>query len=498
MDANVPRFDLDRNVEYKHGLMERRVDWLMLGNAMLCSFFVAVGYMIFVVSLPTLAQKLGADLIAISWALISYQLATISLSLVFGRVGDLYGRHAVFGTGIAVFTIGSFLCGLAQDVYQLIGFRVLQGIGGAMCQSQARALAMESVDAAAAGKAQALMTTAHYAGFLFGPSLGGIIIDFIHWRGIFFLLVPIGVAGLALNRFQQKQSLRPAAARKRTSAFAIDYPGASLLVVSTVALIALLDRRLMEAISWGWRNFLILGFAGSFVGFILQERAAASPILNLELFKSRGFTLSALSLLLVTITQTATAFVLPFYLQEVLRLSPTFMGVLFISGSICTAAVSPFGGYLADKVGTRLPATTGLILVIAASAMGTLVQPDSHWLLPTLILAIGGLGLALFYPQNHATMIGSAPKEHRGVATGALFMTFGLGNAVGVSMGSFLMTVVFRYLTGDSAATPTPEMAKVFVGAMNYTFAGVTAVAVCALISSLLREKGARGHPQLS
>jgi len=472
--------------------MERHVNWLVLGNAMLCTFFVAVGYMVFVVSLPTLAQKLGADLIEVSWALISYQLATISLSLVFGRVGDLYGRHAVFGAGIAVFTIASFLCGLAQDVYQLIGFRLIQGIGGAMCLSQARALAMESVDASAAGKAQALMTTAHYGGFLFGPSLGGIIIDFIHWRGIFFLLVPIGAACFILNRFQRVQSSEPAVVQRRTRAFAIDYLGAVLLVVSTVALVALLDRKIMETLSWDWRNLLILGFAGSFLGFILQERAAPSPILNLDLFKLRSFTFSALSLFLVTITQTATTFIIPFYLQEVLTLSPSFMGLLFICGPVFTMTLSPLGGYLADKVGTRLPAMAGLFLVIAASAMGTALKPDSHWLFPTLILAIGGLGLALFYPQNHTTMIGSVPREHRGVATGALFTTFGLGNAFGVSMGSFLMTVVFRFLTGDRAAAPTPAMAEVFVGAMNYTFGVIAAVGVCALLSSVLREKGQR------
>lgn len=469
----------------------------MLSNAMLCSFLVAVGYMIFIVSLPTLAQKLGADLIEISWALISYQLATISLSLVFGRVGDLYGRDAVFGSGIAVFTIASLLCGLAQDVYQLIGFRLVQGIGGAMCLSQARALAMESVDASGAGKAQALMTTAHYGGFLLGPSLGGIIIDFIHWRGIFFLLVPIGLAGMALNRFQKKQSFWPSASRRQTRAFAVDYPGAGLLVVSTVALLALLDRRTMEAISWGWRNFLILGFTGSFVGFILQERAAGSPILNLDLFKLRGFAFSAVSLLLVTTAQTSTMFLLPFYLQEILALSPTFIGALFVAGSFFTMIFSPWGGYLADKVGTRLPATAGLLLLIAASATGMTLKPHSHWLLPTLILAIGGLGLALFYPQNHATMIGSVPREHRGVATGALFMTFGLGNAFGINMGSFLLTVVFRLLAAEPAAAPTPKMAEAFVGALNYTFAGVTVVGVFALITSLLRDKGAGEHSHL-
>lgn len=472
--------------------MDRRVNWLVLGNAMLATFIVAVGYMIFIISLPTLAKELDADLIEISWALISYQLATISLSLVFGRVGDLYGRHSVFGVGIAVFTAGSFLCGLSQNVYQLIALRVVQGIGGAMCLSQARALAMESAEASAAGKAQAWMTTAHYGGFLLGPSLGGLIIDYVHWRGIFFLMVPIGAAGLVLNRTQQKPVFLAPPLQTKAQRPAIDYAGAGLLVLSTIALIALLDRRIMEAISWGWRNLLIAGFAGSFAGFIAQERATTSPILNLDLFKLRGFTYSALSLLLVTTAQTSAMFALPFYLQEVLSLSPAFMGLLFIAGPIFTMTVSPLGGHLADKVGSYLPATAGLALLIGGSAIGMALRPDSHWLTPTLILAVGGLGLALFYPQNHATMIGSVPREHRGVATGALFMTFGLGNAIGISMGSFLLTLFFRLLSAERAATPTPEMAEAFVGALRYTFAGITAIALCAMISSSLRERGAQ------
>lgn len=476
--------------------MKRRIDWLMLSNAMLCSFIVALGYMIFIISLPTLAKKLNADLIEISWALISYQVATISLSLVFGRLGDLHGRHTVLGAGIAVFTLGSFLCGVSQDVYQLIGFRIVQGLGGAMCLSQARALAMESVDVSASGKAQALMTTAHYGGFLLGPTFGGIVIDFIHWRGIFFLLVPIGLAGLAVSEVQRKKFSRSVAAQRPARAGAIDYSGATLLVLATVTLIALLDRRIMESISWGWRNLLILGFAGSFVGFIVQERITASPILSLDLFGLRGFSFSALALFLVTITQTATNFVLPFYLQETLALSPAFMGVLFMSGPIFTMAVSPFGGYLSDKVGTILPATAGLIFLIAASALGMTFRPDSHWLLPTFVLAIGGLGLALFYPQNHATMIGSVPREHRGVATGALFMTFGLGNAFGISLGSFLLTAFFRVLAGEPAATPTPAISDVFVGALNYTFAGITVLSVAALVCTALRERGTQGNRQ--
>lgn len=476
-------------VRYKDGFMERRVNWLMLGNAMLCTFFVGIGYMIFIISLPTLANRLGTDLLGISWAMISYQLATISLSLVFGRVGDLYGRPKVFRQGILVFTLASLLCGLSQNVLQLIAFRLVQGVGGAMCLSQARALAMEAVDEGSAGKAQALMTTAHYAGFLLGPSLGGIIIDLIHWRAIFFSLVPMGMAAFWLSRSPKSATVAPVLAQDRRPDRAIDYLGAAMLVATTIALIAVLDRRIMEKISWGWRNALLSALAGSFFGFLLREWKTPSPILHLALFKIREFTFSALSLLLVTISHSSTSFVVPFYLQEVLLLSPTFMGLLFASGPIFTMTVSPLGGYLADKVGPKVPATAGVALFSAATALGLGLRADSHWWVPTLILALSGLGLALFYSPNHAAMIGSVPKEHRGVATGALFMTFGLGNAFGVSLGSFLMTAFFRLVTGQHAAAPTPAEPRAFVTALNYTFLSVTAVALAAVITSLLRER---------
>ena len=137
---------------------------------MLVSFLIGISHRIFAISLPTIARSLETDIVGISWALISFQLSTISLSLVFGRIGDLHGRQSVFGVGLLIFTLGSFLCGLAQDILQLVSFRLLQGIGAAMAQAQGRVLAMEAAPENWAGKTQGLMTTAHHAGFLFGPS----------------------------------------------------------------------------------------------------------------------------------------------------------------------------------------------------------------------------------------------------------------------------------------------------------------------------------------
>ena len=179
--------------------MVSRTNWLLLINAALGSFLAGTASRIFAVSLPTVARSLDTTIVGISWAVISFQISTISLSLVFGRIGDIYGRQKIFGLGFVVSAIGACLCGLSQNVFQLIMFRFFQGIGASMTQSQARALAMDSMPKESAGKAQGFMTTAFHSGVLVGPSVGGLIIDYVHWRAVFFFLLPIAAVGMTLT-----------------------------------------------------------------------------------------------------------------------------------------------------------------------------------------------------------------------------------------------------------------------------------------------------------
>ena len=281
--------------------MGSRTNWLLLINAALGSFLAGTASRIFAVSLPTVARSLDTTIVGISWAVISFQISTISLSLVFGRIGDIYGRQKIFGLGFVVSAIGACLCGLSQNVFQLIGFRFLQGIGASMTQSQARALAMDSMPQESAGKAQGFMTTAFHSGVLVGPSIGGLIIDYVHWRAVFFFLLPIAAVGMTLTLLNLKRENRPrvlTAADTHTQT-PIDYLGAVLLVLATVALIAIIDHRIMEILRFELRIVIILLFAGLFLGFLYREGTTASPILDLSLFRIRMFTLSGLSLLLV-------------------------------------------------------------------------------------------------------------------------------------------------------------------------------------------------------
>jgi EmrB/QacA subfamily drug resistance transporter len=471
--------------------MDSRINWLLLINAALGNFMAGTASRIFTVSLPTVANSLETSIVAISWAVIAYQISQISLSLVFGRVGDIYGRHALFGVGLVVSSLAALLCGLSQNVTQLIIFRLFQGVGASMTQSQGRALALESMPKESSGRAQGYMTTAFHSGVLIGPSVGGLIIDYIHWRAVFFFLIPIGLCGILLTLFNRLKGNIVSRAPTASSQRSIDYLGAILLVAATVALIASIDHRIMEVAGPATRFLFIAGFLSFFGGFLYREMTCASPILDLSLFRIRMFSLSSLSLLLVGVAQVMIGFVLPFYLQDILHLKPSFIGLLFISAPIFTVSLSPFVGWAVDKVGPRLPATIGISFLVCAAFLGSFLRTDSQWSLAVAVLALWGLATALFFTSNHTAMITSVPTEHRGVATGAIYVMFGLGTTFGVSLGTLLLTAAFRYYSGDPTATPTPADAIVFVQAMNFSFFTGGIMALIAMICSAMRGKGA-------
>ncbi len=199
------------------------------------------------------------------------------------------------------------------------------------------------------------------------------------------------------------------------------------------------------------------------------------------------FAFSTVAMLLVSIVNTLHVYLVPFYLQDVLRLTPSFMGILFLSAPIFTAGLSPVAGIMSDKLGPKIPATAGAVLFAGGSLLGVFFEAGSHWMLPTMVLALGGLGSALFFPPNHTALIASVPLEHRGVATGTLYTMFGLGNVFGITVGNFLMTLAFRLHSGDPDALPAAADRAHFVLALQDTFLVTTGIALAAVACSLLR-----------
>jgi MFS family permease len=463
--------------------MTQRTDRLLLLNAMLGQFISGFAARMFVVSLPTIAGALHADILGIAWAIMAYQLAGISLSVVFGRLGDVRGRHGIYGSGFAIMAASSLLCGFAPDAPWLIGGRFIQGIGAAMLASATRVLAMEAMPERAAGKANGYMTMSFHGGVLLGPPVGGAIIDLIGWRWTFFLVVPIGVAGAVLTALKARGDRPPRGA----PAPAIDYGGAALLVVLTVVLTLLLDRRSADAIGLGPAAPLAFLFAAALGGFVLHERRARAPVVNFALFRIRMFTFSVLSLLVVATGNAILTFVLPFYMQEVLHQSPSLMGLIFLSAPVFTVALAAGAGQLTDRVGPRLPASIGVLLSAAAFLVGAFLRADSPWAMTALVMVFVGLGQAFFNTPNQTAIITSVPREYRGFATGMVQMVFGLGSLLGISLAGVLLTAAFRHASGLPDALPSAAQPGPFVAAMNATFAACALLMGAALAASLMR-----------
>ena len=464
--------------------MAGRINYLLLATAFLGTFFSGTANRIVGISMPTVARSLGTDLIGISWALLAYQLSNIGLAIIFGRLADLWGREKIFAGGFLVFALSSLLCGLSQSVAQLIAFRFVEGIGGAMVQSSARALASEAVPEEMGGRAQGSMTIAHHTGFLLGPGIGGFMIDYFSWRWSFFFLTPIGLIG-ALITFASIMR-RPAAARRQL-AVSIDYAGALLLVATTSSLVLIFDRHSLQLIGAHTKFALSALFLFCLGALLIHESRTKAPFINLSLFRIRRFSFSVLSLLIMANCYALIGFLVPFYLQGVLHLSASTAGLLFMTPSILTIAFAPLSGYLSDRVGPRLPATAGAAFMVAAMLVGAFLKTDSHWAFAALLVVLSAITNGLFNPANSVAMIGMMPKEHRGFASAMNHVAFGVGNVLGVALGSFYMELWFEYQTGLSGISPTTDMREAFAGAFNMTFLAAALISLGAVATSLAR-----------
>ncbi len=457
---------------------------LTLINSVIGVTIAGISTRVFMISVPTLATALGTDILGISWALIVYQMAGIGLGVVCGGLGDIYGHHKTYGIGLAIMALGSLFCGLSQDVLQLILFRFLQGVGGAMIQSSARTLAFRAMPTGSEGKAQGLMAMSHQFGFFVGPPIGGLIIDLIHWRGVFFLLFLPSLVGAGLCYITGRAEA-PSPARHQ----AIDYRGALLFLAMTILVTVLLDQKVGEVVGGRTQVLLAMAFAGILWGFLAHEKKTPSPMIKLSFFSVPVFGYGSLGLLMCCITQGLTTFITPFYLQDILQLSPTFMGVIFLVPSLLSMVLSPVSGLLTDRFGARLLLILGVVTLMASFLIGAYLKPDSHWILPTVLLALTGIGSAFFNTPSQAVMIGSLPKENWGIAIGIINGIFGLGHMLGISLSGIFLTLAFRYYSGIPATTPDPANAQVFVASINVTYLFALAISVISLLTSFKMKR---------
>ncbi len=458
---------------------------LVLYQVSLGLALVAINHRAIQVALPTLTHVFHADLSFIQWVLLVYDLAVIGLVLTLGRFGDLFGRKWIYIFGFILFVLSSGLCGVAQTSAQLIAFRVIQGIGGAIILANGRALVSVNALPSERGKALGFTSTAYHVGYMTGPTVGGFIIDAIGWRWIFFMTMPIGLAAAYFGWRVLKER------EKSTVAVQVDFAGAAYLLLTNICFVYALNQ--LPHLGFGHPvvfSFFVVSLA-SLALFVHSERRAATPILNLALFRNRLFTASNLSLFFITSTQSAISVLLPFYLQNLMGFTPTQMGWLLIGSSVVIVLCAPVAGWLSDRFGSRLLCSVGAaIVVLGQYLIGSLTLQSSVFqlVLPQLLI---GLGWALFNAPNQSAIMSAVSRDKVGAASGMTVTTARIGGAIGIALSGAIMTYALSAggLSALEIESPASWSAapKTFLQAFSFTAHFINAFALLAVLFSALR-----------
>jgi EmrB/QacA subfamily drug resistance transporter len=415
------------------------------------------------VALPAIGTELDSSLAGLQWTLSGYTLALAALILLGGALGDRYGRRRVFLVGVVWFAVTSLACGLAQSTGQLVGARVLQGIGGALLTPGSLAIIQSAFPHADRPRAIGAWSALGGISGLIGPFLAGALIDAVSWRWVFLLNAPVAVVVVLVAVRHVPESRDTGSSGRFDVAGAV--LGALALAGVTYALISAGDGPGSPQV---WVSAAIGLAAG--VAFVLRERSAATPMLPPGVFADREFTGANLSTLLVYGGLGGYSFFLVLQLQTVLGYNATEAGAAMLPAIVVITLLSARGGALAARVGARLPMTVGPLIAGAGVLWFVRIGPgSSYWLdvLPGSLL--NGLGMSLVVAPLTATVLDAAPDHLVGVASG-------VNNAVARAANLLAVAAlpVAVGLSGDDYTDPAA-----------FTSGFHVAVVVCAVVMAL-------------
>jgi EmrB/QacA subfamily drug resistance transporter len=411
--------------------------WWTLGAVAFALFMIMLDNTVVNVALPSIQRDLGIGLSELEWTVNAYALTFAVLMLTGGKLADFMGRRRVFIVGLAVFTVSSLACGLATSGEMLIGARTVQGVGAALMMPATLGIISATFPVEQRGMAIGIWAGVSAMALAFGPIVGGLLTEHIHWGWIFFINVPVGVLAIVVARLVIRES-RDTSADQR-----LDLPG---LLVSGGALFALVFG-LIEAGTYGWTSPTIASlFAVAAVGlvaFVLLERRQRAPMLDLSLFRNGTFAGANLVAMLVFLAMFGVFFFVSIYMQNVLGYSPVKAGAVFLPMTLLIMFLGPVTGKLSDRVGSRWLVTAGMILVGISLLIYSGLDADSgFWdLFPALIL--GGIGMATVMPPITAAALGSVPVTKAGVGSGVLNTFRQVGGALGIAvMGAIVASQI--------------------------------------------------------
>jgi EmrB/QacA subfamily drug resistance transporter len=423
------------------------------------------------VALPMIQSEFSADAVMLSWIATAYLLTVAMFLVPMGKIGDIYGRKKVFTCGLVIYTLGSFFSVYAQSVKMLIALRVFQGFGAAMFVTTGMAILTSVFPPAKRGRAIGIYVAAVYIGLSVGPFAGGLLTQHFGWRSIFAVVVPFGAASVLVTLKFLKGEWADAKGEKLDVAGSLLYGFSILFLIYGASLLPE-----MTAV------YLMLIGALGLAAFIRLELRIQFPVFEVRLFSdNKLFTFSSLAALINYSATFAITFLLSLYLQYIKGITPQFAGSILIAQPIVMALFSPLAGRLSDKIEPRKISSSGMMITAAGLLALAFIGPDTPKIVIVCILAMLGLGFALFSSPNMNAIMGAVEKRYFGIAAGTVATMRLLGQMTSMAIAM----VIFAIIIGREQITPANY--HLFLKSMRVSFVVFASLCTIGIFFSLFR-----------
>ncbi len=421
-------------------IMFKKVEqkWQVLVVICIGIFMATLDGSILNIANPSIASGFGISISSVQWVVTAYILVITATLLLFGKLGDKIGGQKIYTNGFAIFTLGSLLCSLSSSLAFLIGSRLLQAIGASMMMSTGIGIVSNTFPPTERGKALGLTATMVGMGNMTGPPLGGLILAKLSWPYIFLINVPIGIIGFIL-------ALRLLPAQEKSDAPSnFDLIGTVLLAAASALLVY--STNTAKGIDY---ELLVLG-AVLLLAFYLWEKRLKNGLLDLEMFKNPRFVFGNLLAFIAYSLQPFVIFLMPFYLERVIHLPPSYSGILMAATPVAMALTAPLAGSLSDRIGPGLLTPISFLMLGIANLLLSALSRDSSMLAIAICLAVFGIGLGSFGSPNNSAILGAVTREKAGYTGGFIAMVRNFSFALGTAVSAGLFTLFFKNTSGYS------------------------------------------------